>query len=51
MSTTGNIFILSTSNNNIIISWTSKIQKTVALSSAEAEYMALKEATKESKYL
>ena len=50
-STTGNIFLLNTSNNNITISWISKLQKTVALSSAEAEYMALKEAAKESIYL
>ena len=50
-STTGNIFLLSSSINNITISWISKLQKTVALSSAEAEYMALKEATKESIYL
>jgi hypothetical protein len=33
------------------ISWASKLQKTVALSSCEAEYMALKEATKEMLYL
>ena len=52
-STTGNIFLLQfkNSNYNIPISWLSKLQKTVALSSAEAEYMALKEATKESLYL
>lgn len=54
-STTGNIFILRNikDNNakNIAISWQSKLQKTVAISSAEAEYMALKEATKESLYL
>ena len=55
-STTGNIFYLNNcldnySNNSIAISWLSKLQKTVAISSAEAEYMALKEATKESLYL
>jgi hypothetical protein len=33
------------------ISWASKLQKTVALSSCEAEYMALKEAIKEYLYL
>jgi hypothetical protein len=54
-STTGNIFLLSNTlqlnNSFIAISWLSKLQKTVALSSAEAEYMSLKEATKESIYL
>jgi hypothetical protein len=56
-STTGNIFILNnnkdnySNNTNIAISWISKLQKTVAISSAEAEYIALKEATKESLYL
>jgi hypothetical protein len=54
-STTGNIFYLnnpnSSNNINISISWLSKLQKTVAISSAEAEYIALKEATKESLYL
>ena len=51
-STTGNLFILSTNiNTNIAISQISKLQKTVALSSAEVEYIALKEATKESLYL
>jgi hypothetical protein len=33
------------------ISWASQLQKTVALSSCEAEYMALKEAIKEYLYL
>jgi len=46
-STSGFIFFY----NNNLISWTSTLQKTVALSSCEAEYMALKEATKESIYL
>ena len=54
-STTGNIFILNlnkdNSYNNIAISQLSKLQKIVAISSAEAEYIALKEATKESLYL
>jgi hypothetical protein len=42
-STTGNIFYLA--NNSI--SWLSTLQKTVALSTCEAEYMALKEIVKE----
>jgi hypothetical protein len=42
-STTGYIFFYA----NAPVSWSSKIQKTVALSSCEAEYMALKEAIKE----
>lgn len=46
-STSGYIFEL----NGNIISWLSMQQKTVALSSCEAEYMALKEAIKESIYL
>jgi len=51
-STIGNIFLLETSNKkSIAISWISKLQKVVAISSAEAEYMSLKEATKESLYL
>jgi hypothetical protein len=55
-STTGNIFIINkdinnNSYNNIAISWLSKLQKIVAISSTEAEYIALKEATKESLYL
>ena len=33
------------------LSWNSKLQKTVALSSCEAEYMALKEAIKEQHYI
>ena len=46
-STSGYIFFL----NNNIVSWFSMQQKTVALSSCEAEYMAFKEAIKESIYL
>jgi hypothetical protein len=46
-STLGYIFLY----NNNLISWNSTLQKTVALSSCEAEYMALKEATKENIYL
>lgn len=46
-STTGYLFLL----GNSAISWASALQKTVALSSCEAEYMALKEATKEQIYL
>jgi hypothetical protein len=46
-STTGYIFLF----RNSPISWNSRLQKTVALSSYEAEYMALKEAIKEQIYL
>ena len=46
-STTGYIFLF----GNSPISWLSKLQKTVALSSCEAEYMALKEAIKEQIWL
>ena len=51
-STTGYIFSLSgdLAINNPI-SWNSQLQKSVALSTCEAEYMALKEATKEAIYL
>ena len=34
-----------------MISWNSMLQKTIALSSTQAEYQALKEATKEALYL
>ena len=50
-STTGYVFLLSNSKESSAISWLSKLQKTVALSSAEAEFMAYKEAVKESLYL
>ena len=46
-STSGYIFLL----NNNITSWCSSLQKTVALSSCEAEYMGTKEAIKENIYL
>jgi len=46
-SITGYIFFF----NNTPISWASKLQKTTALSSCEAEYMAIKEAIKEYIYL
>ena len=46
-STTGYVFIL----GNAAISWSCKRQKTVALSSCEAEYMALSEGTKEAIWL
>ncbi len=46
-STTGNVFYF----GNNPISWLSSLQKTVALSTCEAEYMALKEAVKEGLWL
>ena len=46
-STSGFIFFY----NNNLISWNSTLQKTIALSSCKAEYIALKEATKENIYL
>ena len=46
-STTGYLFLL----GNTPISWASKLQKTVALSSCKAKYIALKEAIKEQSYL
>jgi len=46
-STTGYLFKIA--NSTII--WNSKLQKTVALSSCEAEYMAIKEALKEMLYI
>jgi len=51
-STTGYIFSLSSDIGlNNAISWNSQLQKSVALSSCEAEYMAMKEAIKEAIYL
>ena len=47
MSTTGYVAML----NNGAIAWRSKRQVTVALSTTEAEYMALAEATKELKWM
>lgn len=46
-STTGFLFFV----NNSLISWSSKRQQTVALSSTEAEYMAATQATKEALWL
>jgi hypothetical protein len=46
-STTGYIFTF----RGAPLSWTSKLQKTTALSSCEAEYMALKDAVKEQQYI
>jgi Reverse transcriptase (RNA-dependent DNA polymerase)/gag-polypeptide of LTR copia-type/Integrase core domain/GAG-pre-integrase domain len=46
-STSGYIYFI----NNNIISWNSTLQKTTALSSCEAEYMAYKDAIKEVIYL
>lgn len=46
-STSGYIFML----NEGAISWSSKLQKTVALSTTEAEYIALAESTKQSLWL
>jgi hypothetical protein len=46
-STTGYIFLY----RGTPISWSSKLQKTVALSSCEAEYMALRDAIKEQLYI
>jgi hypothetical protein len=46
-STTGYIFLF----RGTPISWNSKLQRTVALSSCEAEYMAIKEAIKEQQYI
>ena len=47
-STTGYLYLLGHYN---LLSWNSCIQKTVALSTTEAEYMALKESSKEGIYL
>jgi hypothetical protein len=46
-STTGYLFLI----GRTAISWKSKLQKTVALSSCEAEYMTLKDAIKEQAWL
>jgi hypothetical protein len=46
-STTGYLFLV----GNCAITWKSRLQKTVALSSCEAEYMALKDAIKEQAWL
>ena len=46
-STSGYVFVL----NSGVISWISKKQRSVALSSTEAEYMALSEATQEEVWL
>ena len=51
-STSGYIFSLSSDIGiNNPISWNTQLQKTIALSSCEAEYMSLKDATKEAIYL
>jgi hypothetical protein len=50
-STTGYLYLLGDLNIKTAISWNSKLQKTIALSSCEAEYMALKEAIKENLYI
>ena len=50
-STTGYIFLLQSNKSNCAISWLSKLQPTVALSSAEAEFIAYQEAAKQSIYL
>jgi len=46
-STTGYCFLY----NRNLISWNSALQRTVAISTCEAEYMAIREATKETIYL
>lgn len=50
-STSGYVFLLNKDKNNSAIAWLSKLQNTVALSSAEAEFMAYKEAIKQNIYL
>ena len=50
-STTGHIFLLQQGKSYATISWLSKLQSTVALSSVEAEFMAYREAIKQSIYL
>ena len=46
-STSGTLFLMSES----AVSWTSKIQSVVALSSSEAEYIALSMATQEATWM
>ena len=48
-STTGYCFIMN--SRSAVVSWKSKKQQTVALSSCEAEYMAITAATQESMFL
>ena len=50
-STTGYTYLIGNNQFKTAISWNSKLQKTIALSSCEAEYMALKEAIKENLYI
>ena len=50
-STSGLVYLIGNEENYIAINWLSKLQKTVALSSCEAEYMALKEAIKENLFI
>ena len=50
-STTGYINLITIKDSTMPISWSSKLQKTGALSSCEAEYMAYKEAFKEAIYI
>lgn len=50
-STSAYIFSLGNIGLNNPISWNSQLQKTIALSSCEAEYISLKEAIKEAIYL
>jgi hypothetical protein len=50
-STSGYLFSLGEIGINNPISWTSQLQKTIALSTCEAEYMALRDSIKEALYL
>jgi hypothetical protein len=50
-STSGYIFSLGHDGANNPISWVSQLQKTVALSTCEAEYMGIRDALKEALYL